>query len=63
MPHKLDNSNPNKRLDHLTGVDMLGKDTHTDIVSVKKSRLQSFLDSGYEVIEDGDNTAIIGKRK
>lgn len=46
----------------LTGTEKL-KDKYEHVVSVRSDRVKSWLDKGYEVIEDSDDSCLVGKKK
>lgn len=48
----------------LTGAKQVeGKENYSHIVSVRSDAVKTWLDKGYEVIEDSDDSTLIGKKK
>lgn len=41
----------------------LVKSEHTNVISIRKDKLASYQDKGFEVIEEGDDVYLIGKPK
>lgn len=48
----------------LTGAKIIeDKENYSHIISVRSDRLASWIEKGYEVIEDSADSCLIGKRK
>lgn len=47
---------------HLSNTKLI-KHEHTNIISIRKDKVNQFLLKGYQVIEEGDDVYLVGKPK
>lgn len=64
MAHKVDSKVSHTKLhNHLTSGKPLNIKGYSHVVAVRKDKTQSWLDKGYEIIQDSEDAVLVGKKK
>lgn len=63
MSHKVEQVSHAELHNHLTGQDKLDLSNFKDVVSIRKDKLESFINNGYEIISSSEDAVLVGKRK